>query len=213
MQALVQPRRTRDDVVDILRGLISRGDLSGGERLEEIELAKRMGVSRTPIREALITLESEGWVKAIPNRGVRVIAADQKMVAEVYPILAALESEAVMASGAALQKAAGQLRRINEKLGGEERKPRQHALDSAFHRALVEKCGNPRLLTLIESQWRLAERFDGAGKRGLANHHGSCAEHDEIIVAIEKGEFRRAAELVRDHWHGGIAVVSEWLRG
>lgn len=213
MQTMLQPRRTRDDVVDVLRNLISRGDIADGGRLEEVELARQMGVSRTPVREALIALEAEGWVHAIPNKGVRVIAADQKMVAELYPILAALEAEAVRASGDALVASAGELRRINQKLAAETRRPRQHALDAAFHRALIDKCGNPRLLHLIEVHWRLAGRFDGGGDRGTANQKGSCEEHDVIIKAVEEGDVDRAANLLREHWYGGIQVVAEWLRG
>ena len=211
--AHLQPRRTRDGVLEVLRRLIAAGELPGGARLEEIELSKRLGVSRTPLREALITLEAEGWVRASPNKGMRVIAADQKMVAELYPILAALESEAVLSSGAALVPAAGKLRRINCKLAGETRKARQHALDAAFHRTLVEGCGNPRLLRLIETHWGLAECVDGAAERGIANHRGSCAQHDAIVDAIEADRIDQAAQLLREHWHGGIAVVTKWLHG
>jgi len=199
--------------MDVLRGLISSGDIKGGARLEEVELSKRMGVSRTPVREALIALETEGWVKAVPNKGVRVVAADQQMVAELYPILAALEAEAVRSSDRRLVDAAGSLREINRKLAGETRRPRQHALDAAFHRALVEHCANTRLIRMIEAQWRLAGRFDGAGARGTANQKGSCAEHEAIIDAIERDDLQGAAELLRAHWHGGIEVVGQWLRG
>lgn len=212
MRTVLQPRRTRDGVLDILRRLIADGELVGGVRLEEIELAKRMGVSRTPVREALITLEAQGWVRASPNKGVRVIAADQQMVVELYPILAALEAEAVLASGPSLVVAAGKLRAINRKLAVETRKPRQHALDAAFHRLLVERCGNPRLLRLIETHWGLAECVDGAADRGIANRQGSCEQHEAIIDAIAAGDIEQAASLLRQHWHGGIAVVTKWLR-
>ena len=78
---------------------------------------------------------------------------------------------------------------------------------------MVERCGNPRLLRLIESHWGLAECVDGAAERGMANHHGSCEQHDAIIDAIEAGRIDQAADLLRRHWHEGIGVVTKWLRG
>lgn len=212
MQPLVQARRTRDDVLDALRGLIRRGEFNGGSRLDEVDLATRMGVSRTPVREALITLEVEGWVKAIPNRGVRVIAADETMVAELYPILAALESEAVRSGGQSLIASVPDLREINARLAKEKRRSKQHQLDAAFHRRLGLASGNPRLRQLIETHWLMSARFDGAGQRGTANQQGSCDEHGEIIDALERGDIEGAAILLRRHWLNGIAVVTAWLR-
>jgi DNA-binding GntR family transcriptional regulator len=208
----IELRRNRDEVAQVLRDLIASGEMIPGARLDEVKLSERLGVSRTPIREAIIGLEHEGWVKSVPNKGARVVAADERLVEEIYPILAALEAEAVLATGPALADAAGDLRRINGELAREKESARQYALDAELHRRLVEQCGNQQLLRLVERLWGIAARFNGAEDRGTANHQGSCAQHDAIIDAIAAGEIEHAAKLVRQHWHEGIEVVKQWLQ-
>jgi DNA-binding GntR family transcriptional regulator len=210
-QPLLQIRRAREGVSDLLRGMILTGALRGDERLEEIALSQRIGVSRTPLREALITLEEEGWVRSTPNKGFSVRAADAGAVREIYPILGALEAAAIQGSGEALIAAAPRLCEINRKLSTETQKERQHELDSAFHATLVRDCGNPRLLKLIRDHWGLARRFDGAHSRGTADREGSCREHEEIIAAIEGKDFAGAAVALTRHWARGVETVVRWL--
>jgi len=208
----VDLRTSRDEVARILRNLIATGDMNAGTKLDEMRLSERLGVSRTPIREAIIGLEHEGWVRRVPNKGARVVAADERLVREIYPILGALECEAVRLAGERLVRSADALRQVNAKLRRADRRPEQHKLDAQFHRMLVEQCENPRLLTLIERHWALARRFDGAFERGTANHGGSCDQHEEIAGAISRGGVEKAAELLRKHWQQGVEVVCRWLR-
>lgn len=207
----LQPRRNREDVARVLRRLISTGEMPVGERVNEVRLSERLGVSRTPIREALIGLEHAGWVHSEPNKGARVVPADEQLVTEVYPILAALEAEALQLSGGRLVAAKDELVQLNSRLRQEHRPAQQHALDSAFHRRLVRDCGNRKLLALIDTQWALARRFDGAFERGTANHRGTCEQHEQITEEIGANRLPRAAELLRQHWHQGIEVVRTWL--
>ncbi len=209
---LLIPRRTRDDVLDLMRRMIAGGELRPGARLEEVELSRRIGVSRTPIREALIALEAEGWVRSVPNKGVSVRPADEQMVCEIYPILGALEAAAMRLAGHALEDAIGDLRHLNGKLAAEIERVRQHQLDAAFHRRLVRDCANARLLALIENHWAQAGRYDGAAMRGTANRDGSCREHDAIIAAIEAGDLDLASAHLWRHWEHGVDVVRAWLR-
>lgn len=208
----VDLRTSGDEVARILRTLIAAGDMSAGTKLDEVRLSARLGVSRTPIREAIISLEHEGWVRRLPNKGARVVAADERLVREIYPILGALECEAVRLSSERLVRSANALRQVNAKLRCANRRPEQHKLDAQFHRMLVEQCENPRLLALIESHWALARRFDGAFERGTANHGGSCDQHQEITKALSAGDVDKAAKLLREHWQQGVEVVCEWLR-
>jgi len=208
----VDLRTSSDEVARILRNLIASGTMRAGTKLDEVRLSERLGVSRTPLREAIIGLEHEGWVRRVPNKGARVVAADERLVREIYPVLGALECEAVRLSGERLVRSADALRQVNEKLRRADRRPEQHKLDAQFHRMLVEQCENPRLLALIESHWALARRFDGAFERGTANHGGSCDQHEEIVEALVAGKVEGAAELLREHWQQGVEVVCEWLR-
>lgn len=203
--------RARDEVRDALRTMILSGDVPPDGRVEEVELSTRLGVSRTPVREALIALESEGLVRSRPNRGFVVLPLDAAQVREIYPVLAALESAALKLTGERLRDALPGLRDVNRRLAAERGRARQHELDRTFHDLLTRDCGNPRLLTLLQAEWTRARRFDGAFERGTADQAGSCAEHDQVIAAIAAGRFDDAAAVLERHWRRGTEVVVNWL--
>jgi len=212
MQSPLTRLRARDQVKTLLRSMIAEGALAGGEHLDEIGLSRRIGVSRTPLREALIALEGEGLVQSAPNKGFTLVAADEAMVREVFPILAALEAQAVTLSGKRLIAAAPELAAINERLARTTRKATQYQLDAAIHRGLTDHCGNARLLKLIETHRELAHRFDGAHARGTADQAGSFREHGEIIAAVRAGRLALARDLLLAHWRRGEDIVIAWLK-
>jgi DNA-binding GntR family transcriptional regulator len=211
-QPLLTRLRARDQVRTLIETLIRKGELVGGERLEEVQLSRRIGVSRTPLREALIALEEDGLVQSTPNKGFSVIPANESLVREVYPILGALEAAALRLAAPRLKGALVELEEINEKLRRTESKARQYELDTKFHTLLTRSCGNPRLLKLIESHWAQARRFDGAQSRGTADNDGSCREHEQILDAIRADRVGQAAEILIAHWRRGENVVVEWLK-
>jgi DNA-binding GntR family transcriptional regulator len=209
--AKVAVRRARDDVHAELRRLIVGNAFEAGKKLEEEALAREMGVSRTPVREALIGLEHEGLVRSEPKKGFVVTAPNAELVRESYPILAALETTALMLSGEKLVEALPELRELDRALARATARHDQYELDHGFHRRLIRDCGNARLLKLVETERTRARRFDGAHERGMADREGSAAEHRRIIRAIEKRDFARAASELSAHWYRGIDVVCRWL--
>lgn len=209
----ISRHRARDQVRTLLERLIRKGDLPGGARLEEVALSKRIGVSRTPLREALIALEEYGLVTSSPNKGFCVVHANEALVREIYPILGALEGAALRLALPRLPAAAPELKALNDKLSRATSKARQYELDRQFHARLTRSCGNPRLLKLLDTHWAQARRFDGALRRGTADRDGSCREHTEIVRAIENGRVEAAVESLIAHWRRGEDVVINWLRG
>ena len=207
----LERNRARDDVRGLLRDMILSGELASDARIEEIDLAVRIGVSRTPVREALIGLEREGLVKSKPHKGFTVAAADVAMVRETYPILGGLEVAALRLGWPQLKSAASELADLNRKLHAAATRPTQYQYDQAFHERLTRDCGNPRLLELITIERVRARRFDGAELRGTANHAGSCAEHAKIVAAIKAGKPEAATEVLQAHWDHGVEVVAAWL--
>jgi DNA-binding GntR family transcriptional regulator len=203
--------RTRDQIRSVLATLIGRGELKSGQRLEEVELASRLGVSRTPLREALIGMEEDGLVRSSPNKGFCVVPADAALVREIYPILGALEAAALRLAAARLKSALPELTKINDTLARTADKTRQYELDSQFHAVLTRLCGNPRLLKLLQTHWTQARRFDGAQRRGTADREGSCREHAQILRAVESGRIDDACDKLIDHWRRGEDVVIAWL--
>jgi DNA-binding GntR family transcriptional regulator len=203
--------RARDKIGIVLRSMIVNRELLPDAKLDEVELAGRLGVSRTPVREALIALERDGLVRSRPNRGFTVVTANADSVRETFPIIGALEAAAVELAASRSKNLADDLLALNERLSREKRKRQQYELDHAFHERLVRDCGNPRLLDLIAVEHDRARRFDGAHRRGTADREGSCADHERIAQALRRGEARAAAQAVRDHWSRGIDVVVQWL--
>ena len=191
--------------------MIVSGRLVGDERLDETGLAARIGASRTPVREALIALEEEGLVRSRPNHGFVVASLNYQLVREIYPILGALEGAALELGGKALRRAAPHLTELCERLSREKRSARCYELDREFHRAIAAASGNARLIRLIDQHWNHARRIDGGEARGMANHKGSTKEHLTIVRQIERGDFTRAADLLRAHWHSGIDIVQQWM--
>ena len=183
-----------------------------GRRLEEVALSRQIGVSRTPLREALISLEAEGLVVSEPNKGFSVAPLDEKLVREIYPLLAALEATALERASANVAELLPQLRSVNARLAQETRPKRQYDLDREFHRLLVSACGNERLRRFVEGLWWQARRSDGGPRRGTANRDGSCREHGQILEALAAGKNEKAAGLLRRHWRRGEDVVAAWLR-
>ncbi len=203
--------RAADQAYLAIRALIADGDFDGGERIEEIPLSERLGVSRTPVREALQRLACEGLVICRPNRGYRIVPAGEGLVRESYPILGALEAAAVRLAGPALAEAVPKLEALVASLETAVDPAAQYELDHEFHRRLVRACGNERLLTLIETERVRAQRFDGAHRRGTHDRGGSSAEHRAILDAIRNGRCDEAAALVEAHWRRGVETVADWL--
>lgn len=202
----------RHQVRDLIAEQLWSGKFSFGDDLNEARLAEELGVSRTPLREGLVMLASEGLIEARPNRGFHVPAADPKAVAELYPILGSLEALAVQESTGDLQCLATDLDKINARL----KKPTANGLqrnttDVDWHVRLVANCPNETLRREIISLRARSRIIDGALFRGLANLEGSFAEHEAIAATIAERRLAKAAIMVIDHWHKGIGVVTAWI--
>jgi DNA-binding GntR family transcriptional regulator len=205
-------KRLRDDIIQRLTRMIVSGELDGDRPLKEIDIAKRLGVSRTPLREALLMLERDGLVVSAVNKGFRVAALSEDRVREIYPILGTLEGLAVRESGPMMRTQVSELRELNIELRGTRNKRRRHAIDREFHDTLCAMCPNRSLVEMVRSLWQHAQRYDGAVERGMADPAGSLREHVAITDAIARGDYVDAAAQIEDHWRRGVFTVIAWLR-
>lgn len=202
----------RKQVRDRIAEQLWNGVYSFGDDLNEARLAEELGVSRTPLREGLVMLVSEGLIEARTNRGFYVPRADRKSVAELYPILGSLESLAIKTSIGDLNRLSKELDRINSRLENPKASGlKRNTIDAEWHTRLTGNCPNETLAREIESLRARSRSIDGALFRGLANVSGSYSEHRDIAESIGSGHLDRAASLVRDHWHDGISVVTNWI--
>lgn len=206
----------RDVVFNTLRRAILRGELKPGERLMEIQLANKLGVSRTPIREAIRKLELEGLVIMIPRRGAEVAEITEKNLRDVLEVRCALEELAVQLACDRIDKSG--IRELHEAA-----KRFQNVLDSdditqiaqadeAFHDVIFMATGNARLIQLLNNLREQMYRYRIEYLKKKECYPQLLAEHQGIIEAIEAQEKEKATEITMTHINNQVDTVVGTLR-
>jgi DNA-binding GntR family transcriptional regulator len=198
-----------DRVYESVRSRILDGTLERGARLRQEALAAELGVSRTPLREALRRLASEGLVELEPNRGARIPDLSHADMVIAYEARLALEPGAARLAAANPDPVA--LERMRTAIARHRRAATQHALfdaNRAFHLALVDAARNEHLSRLAANLWAA-----GIGAVILAVQDETPAEiaadadaHERIAAAVAAGDGDRAERLVREHVGGALAT-------
>jgi DNA-binding GntR family transcriptional regulator len=203
----------REQVKDVLLERILRGELEPGERLVETRLARELGTSQTPVREALRDLELLRLVESEPFRGSRVRAVDDSQLLPVFPVRAALEELA--ASEAA--RNASDVRALDDELDSMREAAAaadwrtQIAHDVAFHRTMVELAGNePLLQSWLVLGVEVSTAF--ATYQTLWDQTELAEFHVPIVEAIRAGDSRRAGAEARKHVRRTERVVRQRIR-
>jgi DNA-binding GntR family transcriptional regulator len=197
-------RLLRDDVYRRLCDAIIDGTFVPGEQLRDVELAAWLGVSRTPVREALLRLAQSGLVVAQPGRSTLVTALDQRALREARDVVAAMHELAVRETVPGLSEADLQAMqdandRFRTALGAGDVDAALRA-DDDLHRVPVTASGNRALVAVLDQFTpviRRAERLRFSSAEGLA----SAARHDTLIELCAVGDTRRAAEVAFDTFY------------
>lgn len=195
-------RTLSEQVYRAVRARILGGGLAPGEFIRERDL-EGMGVSRTPIREALGRLASEGFLERIPHRGFRVPEEPVGNLLELYPIVASLE---LLAGRLALPRLTPEdvtlLREINRELAdarGRQDVRTRIELNNRFHHVFSERSGNRRLCDLLDDLRMQLARLELWYYSSGEHTRESVREHDEIIRAIEAGDQARALSILENN--------------
>jgi DNA-binding GntR family transcriptional regulator len=192
---------------------IERGELPTGTKLRDASLAAALGVSRTPVREALVRLAREGILAAETGRGFRLTPLDAAELRDIGSILAALEPLALDQSTEPtperLARLADVVRRLEQTRGDIGACVE---LDDEFHRVLLEGCANGRLLRLVETLRRGIRRYlhhylQRGGRVSL-----STLQHTRIADALRKGDRAGARQLLERKWRRGMEEIEGALR-
>ena len=208
-------------VFDRLRCWILEGEYEPDERLVEEQLAERLGVSRTPIRQALTMLEAEGLVEIAPNRGATVCSFSAEEVWDIYDLRAVLEGHAARrAAGRIREHELDDLRRLAAEMeqttpekftvhGEEIRQLVAH--NQEFHGVIVMACRNQRLGRLIRRTVEIPLMFKAffwytPYERTVSNRY-----HRQILHALEQGDAERAEIVMREHVYEGRDFVIQAL--
>jgi DNA-binding GntR family transcriptional regulator len=209
-------------VFEQLRCLILEGKYSPRERLIEEQLAERLGVSRTPIRQALTMLEAEGLVEIAPNKGAMVCSFTNKDVWDIYDLRAVLEGHAARLATRRIEEAELiRLRRVAAEMEEVDQRRFSHlqeetrwlvAHNQEFHSGIVEASRNGRLRRLVDRTVELPLVFKAffwytPDERYISNHY-----HRQILRALEAGDGARAEMLMREHVYEGRDVVIRALK-
>ena len=206
--------RASERAVGAVRELILRGDLPAGARLGEVELAERLGVSRTPVREALTRLAAEGLVEIVPNRGARVSSWSVAELEGVFDLRSALEPRL---TGLAVPRAAPPDIVVLEDLaaammevgtpGPDQDLDALVPLNRRFHDRLVAIADQPALATALAGAIHAPIQLRNFHAYDQASLRRSLAHHVEIVAAIRAGDPTWAQAVMTAHIHNARAVM------
>lgn len=215
---LAKAKSTRvDNAYERLKAEILNGELPPGFQAPEPDIATRLGMSRTPVREALIRLEAEGLVDLIPRRGAKVLAISLKDICEIFEILAELE-------GLAVRKAAGRevpcalMHELEEILSEADRALLEGniehwaELDDRFHRLIAQTCGNARLEAEVTSLLNQVHRANRVLLRLNRAPASRAEDHRKIFEAIRAGRDDIGSEVARSHRLAGLETMKRLLQ-
>ena len=196
----------RDVVFETLRDAIITQVLKPGERLMEIQLADEMGVSRTPVREAIRKLELEGLVVMVPRKGAYVAGVSMKDIHEVYEVRAALEMLAVtLAAERITEEELDALEQQVLRESEAESDTDEHALDniiyidSSFHDIIYQAAHNQRLVQFVNILQEQLQRFRAASLSRPGRSKTALDEHKQIVEALAERNGELAAKLAKEH--------------
>ena len=192
-----------ESVYQLVQQAIVSGELVGGQRVRDVELAAQLGVSRTPVREALQRLEDEGLVETLPGSLTRVVPLGTRAAQEAFPVVAVLHGLATRLAVETLTEVEfAILRQANESLvatleAGDV--TRAVEADDRFHGVFVRASGNSELGLALERLMPKVRRLEYAQFGSLAGHT-SVLQHRGIIEACEQKRAAEAALLTEQNW-------------
>jgi DNA-binding GntR family transcriptional regulator len=212
-QALLAGRpNLADSLVDTLRALIVDGELPAGGRINEVQLAGRLGVSRTPLREALNRLVSEEALVSVPRIGYIVRPLTVEELQQIYAIRPLLDPEALRLSGIPPAARMKRLRLLNREIARADRPDEIIALDDQWHLELIADCPNQVLVGLIRQFMRRTNRYELALMRETKNVRGATVEHEQILAALQDGHLKPACDGLRRNMQSGFAPLMTWMQ-
>jgi DNA-binding GntR family transcriptional regulator len=208
-------RSLKEQVYDYLRQQFQQRRLQPGETIHLDDTARMLGVSRTPLRDALIQLEGEGFVTISPRRGIFVNPLPLDEIREFYQVIGALESAALVDAFPRLGAAGiGRMNDLNGRMGkaiADGDFDLFYARNLEFHGTFLELCGNGNLTRIVGNLKKRLYDFPQQRPWIKEWEQASILEHQEIVDRLAAGDPQAAARLLRDvHW--SFAVQEKFIR-
>jgi DNA-binding GntR family transcriptional regulator len=193
------PENLTQQAFKYIRDEIIRGKLDGRQHLTENYFSERFGISKSPVREALNRLESEGLITIVPRRGAFVVDLSIQDIEEIFDLREALET-LVVKNAVLGEKVLGRMRAAVEsakRYREEDDKANYIRADAAFHTTLAEASSNSRLRKILENM--LNQMLIVRCRTFELSSHTSVSQHHQILKALEQGKRDVAANLMAEH--------------
>ncbi|MBC8442516.1 MAG: GntR family transcriptional regulator [Deltaproteobacteria bacterium] len=198
----------REKVFNTLLTWIMEGELRPGEKILDKELAENMGVSRTPVREALRRLEDKGLVESSANRWTRVAQVSVKEPEMIYPIIWNLEELAIVQAMEHFMEADfKKMKDANTALGKaleEENPVKAYRADARFHDVYIQRSQNPHLINILQDLKIKSRRVEVTYFEGYAIARQSMDEHSRILDALRTKDLDLVRSLIRSNWQNSL---------
>ncbi|MBU6244900.1 MAG: GntR family transcriptional regulator [Actinomycetales bacterium] len=212
----VKPPTAQEAVLATLRSEIASGDLAPGEQVVQDDLARRYGVSRVPIREALRILEAEGLLEYHAHRGYFVAVLSVEDLAEVYRIRELLEAEALalvvdQIEDDDIADLDGLMREV-ERATQTQDVSAISAANRAFHFAMLQACGMPRLVRMIRLLWDATDAYRSVYFLEPSSLERVNDEHRQMMAALRDRDAERLIAVQAEHRHRSVVAVTGRIR-
>lgn len=199
-----------------VKSRILNNEFTSGFQILENELAEELGISRTPLREAMKRLESEGLVQVIPRRGIRVVPLSPDDMREIYEVLISLESTAaeLLAKRKPSDK---EIKPMEDAMKTMEAALKENDLDAwakaddLYHKTLLDLCGNARLASLVASMHDQSHRARMFSLRLRPLPVKSNEEHRQLLEAIKQGDADKARKIHDEHRSRTSVMITDIL--
>lgn len=206
-----------EDVFDYLKNAIIDQTIEPGSRLVESRIAKTLGISRTPLREALHKLEREDWIEKMPNGGFQVVDLTLDDIIQTFGIRSVLESYAARLAtenfdDKTLALFEKKLKEYRERLKQDPDSESLQKINTEFHDMLYEMSRNPKLIKMINQLRAQISRYRHILLKHQAYAAKSHDDHVEMFEAIKQRDSEKVEKLVREHINSGKNMVLEQLR-
>jgi DNA-binding GntR family transcriptional regulator len=207
----IQRAPLHDQIVTLLRDQIVAGTLPPGEKLNERELCEAFGVSRTPLREALKVLTTEGLVRIAPNYGASVTELTIEDLEEVFPVIGSLEALSGELAARQIDDAGiARIADLHDRMVGhyERRELAQYfECNEAIHEAILSAAGNPTLTATMRSLAARIRRARYVANLSEARWKAAVEEHEEIMRSIRARDPDALADILRRHLENKLASI------
>jgi DNA-binding GntR family transcriptional regulator len=194
-----------------VRAMIVDGRLSPGERINEVRLSEALGVSRTPLREALNRLASEGALSSTPAIGYSVQPLSVDELGQLYDIRPLLDPEALRLAGLPDAARLKKLEALNRRFAAATDAEEAITLDDAWHLELLAACPNRILVEMIQTVMLRTRRYELALLREQPCRVRAADDHDRLLGALRRDDLKGACAALKANLHSGRVPIIAWL--